>query len=62
MWRHEYQRPGANFLKNRRTGERMRLRDLPTDHGAKTYDEPSFSCSFFCEMAEQDMEPTKRRL
>lgn len=47
--------PGANFLKNRRTGERMRLRDLPADHGAKTYDEPSFSCSFFCEMAEQDM-------
>jgi hypothetical protein len=47
--------PGAYFLRNRRTGERMRLRDLPLDHGAKTYDEPSFSCSFFCEMAEQDL-------
>lgn len=48
--------PGAYFLRNRRTGERMRLRDLPINHGAKTYDEPSFSCSFFCQMAEQDME------
>lgn len=50
--------PGAYFLRNRRTGERIRLRDLPPDHGVKMYDEPSFSCSFFCEMAEQDMEKT----
>lgn len=47
--------PGAYFLRNRRTGERMKLRDLPEDHGVKMYDEPSFSCSFFCEMAEQDI-------
>ncbi len=47
--------PGAYFLRDRKTGQRIRLRDLPLDSGAKTYDEPSFSCSFFCEMAEHDM-------
>ena len=47
--------PGAYFLRNQRTGERMKLRDLPPDHGVKMPDEPSFSCSFFCEMAEQDI-------
>lgn len=46
--------PGANFLRNRKTGERVSLRELPEDSGAKTYDEPSFSCSFFCEMTERE--------
>ena len=46
---------GAKFLVNRRTGGRMSLRELPEDHGRAYPDEPSFSCSFFCEMAEQDI-------
>lgn len=47
--------PGANFLRDRKTGERVPLRKLPEDSGAKTYEEPSFSCSFFCDMAERDL-------
>lgn len=47
--------PGANFLRDRRTGERITLRQLKEDVGAKTYDEPSFSCSFFCEMAHNEI-------
>lgn len=49
--------PGANFLQFRsgpRKGERMSLADLPTGRGNMS-DEPSFSCSFYCEMARQDM-------
>lgn len=51
--------PGAYFLRFRsgeRKGERMSLADLPTGRG-NMKEEPSFSCSFFCEMAEQDMRP-----
>lgn len=46
---------GANFLRFRsgtRTGERMSLADLPEGNG-NMGDEPDFSCSFFCESAEQ---------
>lgn len=49
--------PGANFLRFRsgpRKNERMSLADLPAGRGNMA-DEPSFSCSFFCELAEQDM-------
>lgn len=49
--------PGANFLQFRsgpRKGERMSLAELPNGLGNMA-DEPSFSCSFFCEMARQDI-------
>ncbi len=49
--------PGAYFLQFRsgsRKGERMSLADLPPGRGNMA-DEPSFSCSFFCEMAKQDI-------
>lgn len=45
---------GANFLRNRRTGERITLRELDPTHG-RIEDEPAISCSFFCEIAEQDI-------
>lgn len=48
--------PGAYFLRFRsgpRKGERMSLRDLPPGRGDMKA-EPNFSCSFFCEMAEQE--------
>jgi hypothetical protein len=49
--------PGAYFLSFRsgpRKGERMSLAELPlvVDEAAK---EPSISCGFFCEAAEQDI-------
>lgn len=46
--------PGAYFLRFRsgpRKNERMPLSELPAGRGNMA-DEPSFSCSFFCEMAE----------
>jgi hypothetical protein len=46
--------PGANFLRFRsgpRAGERMSLAELPEGLGNMA-DEPSFSCSFHCELAE----------
>lgn len=49
--------PGAYFLRFRsgpRKGERMSLAELPAGRG-NMKEEPSFSCSFFCEMAEQDI-------
>lgn len=49
--------PGANFLRFRsgpREGERMSLAELPPGCGDMSQ-EPSFSCSFFCVMAEQDI-------
>jgi hypothetical protein len=47
--------PGAYFLRDRRTGDRISLRQLPSDSGAKTYDEPSFSCSFFCDQVSREV-------
>ncbi len=47
--------PGANFLRFRsgpRKGERMSLAELPPGRG-NLADEPSFSCSFYCELAEE---------
>ena len=48
--------PGAKFLRNRRTNERIYLRELDPTHG-RIEDEPAISCSFFCEMAERDYRP-----
>lgn len=44
--------PGAYLFRDRETGERYSLRDLPPDKGRYS-DEPDISCSFFCEMAER---------
>jgi hypothetical protein len=45
--------PGAYLFRNRHTGERFALKDLKP--GAGRHDEPLPSCSFFCDMAEQEM-------
>lgn len=50
--------PGANFLRFRsgpRKGERMGLADLPAGRGNMKM-EPSFSCSFFCEIAVDEID------
>lgn len=44
--------PGAYFLKGK-DGGRMKLRDLPV--GAGRHREPEIACSFFCDIAEQDI-------
>jgi 3'-phosphoadenosine 5'-phosphosulfate sulfotransferase (PAPS reductase)/FAD synthetase len=47
--------PGAYFIRFRngeREDERMSLRELPEGKG-NLYDEPSFSCSFFCQWVEE---------
>jgi hypothetical protein len=45
--------PGAYLFRDRQTGERFGLKDLKV--GAGRHDEPLPSCSFFCDMAEQDI-------
>jgi len=45
--------PGAYFLLDRKTGGRLSLLDLPADVGR--HREPEIACSFFCDMAEQDI-------
>jgi hypothetical protein len=45
---------GAYLFRDRNTGERYSLHDLPADKGRHD-DEPEISCSFFCEMAEEDI-------
>lgn len=48
--------PGAWFLRDRRTNERVSLCDLDPTHG--NHDEDlDFSCSFFCEMATAELAP-----
>lgn len=50
--------PGANFLRFRsgaRMNERMSLAELPAGRG-NMKGEPSFSCSFFCQLAEQEID------
>lgn len=44
--------PGAYLFRDRATGERYSLRDLPPNKG-RYEDEPDISCSFFCEMTER---------
>ena len=49
--------PNANFLRFRsgpRKGERMSLAELPPGRGDMKR-EPSFSCSFFCQMVEDEI-------
>ena len=49
--------PGANFLRFRsgpRKNERMSLAELPEGRGDMKQ-EPSFNCSFFCQMAEEQL-------
>lgn len=47
--------PGAYLFRDRATGARYSLYDLPPDKGRYS-DEPKISCSFFCQIAEQDIE------
>lgn len=46
--------PGSYLFRNRKTGERYSLRDLPPDKG-RYQDEPEISCDFLCNIAEQDI-------
>ncbi len=50
--------PGANLFRDRKTGVRYSLRDLPPDKG-RYQDEPEISCGFVCEQAEQDISELK---
>lgn len=45
--------PGSYLFRDRTTGERYSLRNLPPDKGR--HKEPDISCSAFCMMAEEDM-------
>lgn len=49
--------PGAYLFRNRQTGVRFGLKDLRP--GAGRHDEPLPSCSFFCDIAEQDIQSGK---
>lgn len=46
--------PGSYLYRNRKTGERISLRDLSPTAGR--HNEPDISCSLFCELAERDIE------
>jgi hypothetical protein len=50
--------PGANLFRNRKTGVRFSLRDLPPDAG-RYEDEPEISCGFVCAMAENEIEAVR---
>lgn len=45
--------PGANLFRDRKTGRRFSLRELDPDAG-RYEDEPEISCSFACQLAEDD--------
>lgn len=45
---------GSYFFRNRKSGERVGLKDLKESSGR--HDEELPSCSFFCDMAEQDIQ------
>lgn len=47
--------PGANLFRDRHTGVRYSLRELPPDKG-RYEDEPEISCGFVCAMAEQEFD------
>jgi hypothetical protein len=47
--------PGAFLFRDRKTGERFSLRNLPPDKGR--HKEPEISCSFYCVMAEELTNP-----
>lgn len=46
--------PNAYMFRNRKTGERYSLYDLPPDSG-RYKEEPDISCSFLCDIAERDI-------
>lgn len=46
--------PGAYLFRDRKTGERYSLRDLPPNKGR--HKEPEISCSVHCMLAEQEFE------
>jgi hypothetical protein len=46
--------PSAYLFRNRKTGERYPLRQLPPDAGR--HDEPEIECGFSCLMAETELE------
>lgn len=48
--------PGAYFFRDRKTGERYSLRQLPPDKG-RYQDEPDISCSASCEFVELEFNP-----
>jgi hypothetical protein len=43
--------PGSFFFRNKKTGERYGVKDIP--EGAGRHDEPEIECSMFCLIAEQ---------
>ena len=45
--------PGSYFFRNRTTGERYGVKDIP--EGAGRHDEPEIECSMFCVLAEQEI-------
>jgi hypothetical protein len=45
--------PGSYLFRDRKTGERLSLRNLPPDKGR--HDEPDISCSMFCMLAEDEL-------
>lgn len=47
--------PGANLFRDRKTGVRYSLKELPPDKG-RYEDEPEISCGFVCAMAEQEID------
>ena len=49
--------PGAFLFRDRKTGERYSLRDLPSGKGR--HKEPEISCSFHCEMADQEIQAAR---
>jgi hypothetical protein len=49
--------PSAYLFRDRKTGARYSLRQLPPNKG-RYKDEPTISCGFQCEMAEAEMEPS----
>jgi len=46
--------PGAYLFRDRATGKRYGLKDLPPDKG-RYQDEPQISCGFLCAIAEEEM-------
>ena len=46
--------PSAYLFRDRKTGERYSLRDLPPGKG-RYQDEPDIECGVMCEMAEREL-------
>ena len=46
--------PSAYLFRDRKTGARYSLRDLPPNNG-RYQDEPNIECGVLCELAERDL-------